>query len=699
AEEHTFKSTYRVAPGADPSDILWAHHGADGVHIDSDGRLIVDTAAGPLVDAAPVAWQVIDEAHREVPVSFRLSEGTDGAVDVGYTLGDYDRSQPLWIDPAVVVQTGFLGGTAQDEAQAVAVDAAGNVYVGGWARSDENSFPATVGPHVTYTPTFSPWGDAFVAKLDPTGSTLIYAGYIGGWEFDFVNDMAVDSLGRVIVGGHTQSTENDGFPVIGGPDMTHNGGIDGWVARVSADGTSLEYCGFVGGSANEDRLFGVDVDSSGRAYLAGRASSTQLTFPTAVGPDSFHNGSSDGFVARLDSNGFAYEYCGFIGGLSSDEATAIHCDDFGNAWVTGHTSSDATSFPTSVGPSLVNAGGSDAFVARIAPDGSSLLWCGYVGGSGYETPAGMDVDANGDVYIAGVTTSLDFPVVVGPGLTPTGTADGFVAKIKGDGTAALYAGVIAGSSTDSLSDIAVDDEGGAWVVGYTFTKETDPTPLPLGGGPDMTYNGTGDGLVARVLPSGAGLDFCGYVGGDLHDRLWAVSLVPSALTPGVTEAWATGHTLSTEATLPAVGGFDSTQNGQEDALVVHLQSAHDPWVDLGNALAGGLGDPTCVGAGTLGPNTPISLTLGNARANSTAYLCAGPGTLFVPFKGGVLVPDINPPGFYVPVPTGAQGAIVLSGTMPPGFPSGLTLYYQWWILDAAGPAGFSASNAVSETTP
>jgi hypothetical protein len=123
------------------------------------------------------------------------------------------------------------------------------------------------------------------------------------------------------------------------------------------------------------------------------------------------------------------------------------------------------------------------------------------------------------------------------------------------------------------------------------------------------------------------------------------------------------------------------------------------WLDLGHALAGTHGDPVTLGLGTLIGGDPVSMTLGNALENTTAYLVIGIADLSLPFKGGVLVPDPSPPGLYVPLPTGAAGTIGLAGVWPLGFPSGFVSYYQWWIVDAVGPKGFSASNALSATTP
>ncbi len=124
-----------------------------------------------------------------------------------------------------------------------------------------------------------------------------------------------------------------------------------------------------------------------------------------------------------------------------------------------------------------------------------------------------------------------------------------------------------------------------------------------------------------------------------------------------------------------------------------------PWSDLGAALAGTSGSPTLGGEGAMAAGSPLRLSLQNALASSTAWLVVGTQTLNAPFKGGVLVPDVNLAGFPIPLPVGASGRLVITGGWPAGVPSGFALYVQYWIQDPAGPVGFSASNAVSGTAP
>ncbi|MBI4590231.1 MAG: SBBP repeat-containing protein, partial [Candidatus Rokubacteria bacterium] len=194
-----------------------------------------------------------------------------------------------------LVYAGYIGGAGNDDGRGIAVDSAGNAYVTGSAGSAEwTGFPVTVGPDLTYNGGF----DAFVAKVNAAGTGLVYAGYIGGSGDDFGRGIAVDSAGNAYITGDTLSSEAT-FPVTVGPDLTHNGGSDAFVAKVNAAGTALVYAGYIGGSA-DDWGEGIAVDSAGNAYVTGTTRSTEATFPVAVGPDLTYNGGVwDAFVAKI----------------------------------------------------------------------------------------------------------------------------------------------------------------------------------------------------------------------------------------------------------------------------------------------------------------------------------------------------------------------------------------------------------------
>jgi len=400
-----------------------------------------------------------------------------------------------------LVYCGYIGGAGDDYGLDIALDDSGNAYVVGNTFSTEYSFPVTVGPDRTFNDWMSEsYGDAFVAKVNSTGSSLVYCGYIGGTSVDVATAIAVDEAGHAYVAGETSSRHGSGqFPVKAGPDLTHNGNDDAFVAMVAPSGASLVYCGYIGGT-DSDRAMGIAVEASGSVYLAGHTDSAQATFPEKVGPDLSYNGNQDAFVAKVAPLGESLVYCGYIGGWMSDEARGIVVDGNGNAFVTGSTASPETSFPVVVGPDLsyVGEGFSDGFVAKVNPAGTGLIYCGYIGGSDHDFGQDIALDIAGNAYIAGCawSTEATFPVSVGPDLTHNGYSDAFVAKVNPGGTGFVYSGFIGGFSNDLANSIAVDKTGNVFIAGETNSPEM---TFPVAVGPDLSFNGfPRDAFVAKI---------------------------------------------------------------------------------------------------------------------------------------------------------------------------------------------------------
>ena len=329
--------------------------------------------------------------------------------------------------------------------------------------SDERTFPVKAGPDLSYNGS----RDAFVAKVNPQGTGLDYCGYIGGNSLERGHGIAVDAAGNAYIDGTTDSTEQT-FPVKVGPDLSHNGVRDAFVAKVNPQGTGLDYCGYIGGSGDEFGN-GIAVDAAGSAYIGGTTNSNEQTFPVTVGPDLTHNGNYDAFVAKVNPQGIGLDYCGYIGGSGNDYGYIAAVVAAGNAYVTGRTTSKEQTFPVAVGPDLTyNGGDSDAFVAKVNPQGTGLDCCSYIGGSGSEWGWRIAVDAAGSAYIGGTTNSNEqtFPVTVGPDLTHNGEGDAFVAKvaltlIRGSGTPRP-------GGTVNITLTATDDSGLVYQVGTSF---------------------------------------------------------------------------------------------------------------------------------------------------------------------------------------------------------------------------------------
>ncbi len=480
--------------------------------------------------------------------------------EFAFQIAPYDPTRPLILDPAVLVYCGYIGGSSTDVGYGIAVDGAGNAYITGYTSSTEANFPVAVGPDLTYNGGYdvfvvkvdargsgliyagyiggdgNDWGygiavdsagnayvtggtssteasfpvtvgpdltfnggvvDAFVAKVNPTGSSLIYAGYIGGSSTDMGYGIAVDGTGDAYVAGYTNSTEAS-FPVTGGPDLTFNGGsYDAFVVEVNATGSGLVYAGYIGGSS-EDKGYGIVVDGMGNAYVTGGTSSTAPSFPVVGGPYlTFNGGSYDAFVAKVNAAGASLVYAGYIGGDGDDAGYGIAVDGAGNAYVTGYTNSDHPTFPVAGGPDLTYNGGNDAFVAKVSATGSDLVYAGYLGGSDDDAGYGIAADGAGNAYVTGYTNSTEasFPVIIGPDLTYNGGDDAFVVKVDATGSNLVYAGYLGGAGDDTGHGIAVDGSRNVYVTGQTAS---DQTTFPITGGPDLTFNGGCDAFVAKV---------------------------------------------------------------------------------------------------------------------------------------------------------------------------------------------------------
>ncbi|MGE5341638.1 MAG: SBBP repeat-containing protein [Candidatus Omnitrophota bacterium] len=593
------KYEFVVHPGADPNRIKLAYHGVEKVKENAKGQIEVRTPAGSFQDGTPVASQEIKGQRVSVPIGYALEtndKSSDSSYTYGFSVGKYDSSQPLILDPAIIIYCGYLGGGDEDTGYGIAVDSSGCAYVTGGTNSNEATFPVKAGPDLTYNGD----GDAFVAKVKADGTGLIYCGYIGGGSgFERGQAIAVDTAGCAYITGFTNSNQST-FPVTAGPDLTFNGEEDAFVAKIKPDGTGLIYCGYIGGQG-VDLGSGIAVDAWGCAYVAG---STEGTLPVIAGPDLSSNGETDAFVAKVKPDGTGLTYCGYIGGCQNDYAAGIAVDGTGCAYIDGSTFSNQSSFPVKIGPDLTFNGNSDcedAFVAKIKADGSCLAYCGYIGGSKSDSSLGIAVDGSGCAYVTGNTGSTEttFPVKGGPDLTFNGGDwDVFAAKVNDDGTDLVYCGYIGGSSNDWGHGIALDPDGCAYVAGYTDSNEI---TFPVKGGPDLTYNGgLCDAFVAQIRADGTSLGYCGYMGGADTDRGNGIIVDSSG------NVYVAGETNSTQVTFPIEDGPNLSYKGLNDAFVAKVSTCYAVkfLAGIGGTLKGNINQVVLRG-GTSAPVTAL----------------------------------------------------------------------------------------------
>jgi hypothetical protein len=532
--------------------------------IDPSGDLVVKTDGGEIRFQKPVVYQPpINNGQRTTDYGQRTP--VDGRYvlhasnQVGFKVGSYDRTRPLFIDPVLSYST-YLGGSGVDSGAGIAVDSAGNAYVTGTTGSTD--FP-TANP---LQATNHGSGDAFVTKLNAAGSALVYSTYLGGSGSDQGNGIAVDSSGDAYVTGQTWSTD---FPTVNPLQATNKESGANWtafVAKLNPAGSALVYSTYLGGSgyyysasagnSGYDEAFGIAADSAGNAYVTGSTRSSD--FPTANPLQPTCGGCSNGFpsafVAKLNPAGSALVYSTYLGGSGGglgDSGSGIAVDAAGNAYVTGMASS--TNFPTA-DPLQPTCGAcplyETAFVAELNPIGSALVYSTYLGGSNFDMAAGIAVDSADNAYVTGWTQSRDFPTVNPLQSSNDGNENAFVAKLNPAGSALVYSTYLGGSGMDQGSGIAADTAGNAYVTGTTSSTDF-PTANPL----QATMDGPSDAFVAKLNAAGSALVYSTYLGGSGGDQGLGIAVDPAG------NAYVTGATGSTD--FPTVNPFQATNNSPQ----------------------------------------------------------------------------------------------------------------------------------------
>lgn len=318
-----------VAPRANPAAITVAFTGPQRMRIDKNGDLVLKTSVGEVRQQKPKVFQEVLGAKKQIAARFVWK----AREKIGFKISRYDRRRPLVIDPVLLYST-YLGGSALDSARAVAVDASGNVYITGSTSSI--NFP-TANPFQASRGGFPNTTDAFVTKLNPTGTALVYSTYLGGSNSDSGFGIALDSMGNPYVTGETSSLN---FPTANALQVEVGGLIDAFIAKLSPEGSMLVYSSYFGGSFNESAR-GIAVDALGSAYITGSTQSPDFPLANALRSTI---GQQDAFVSKFNSAGTALVYSTYLGGSGTDSATAIALDSVDNAYVTGSTRS--ADFPT-----------------------------------------------------------------------------------------------------------------------------------------------------------------------------------------------------------------------------------------------------------------------------------------------------------------------------------------------------------------
>jgi hypothetical protein len=548
-----------LVPGADPAKISFALEGATSMRLANSGDLVLTFRDAEVRQLKPMVYQEINGArrllpahyiiHRDKTVGFEIAGfnrnlpmvidprlaystylGSDTvdtvtsvAVDqfgnayaTGSTVFGFPTKNPaqqnqLGTDAFVtkfspsggsLIYSTILGGSAADSGSAIAIDRFGNAYVAG--ETESTDFPTTPG---AFQPSGTDANNGFITKLNPSGSSFAYSLLLGGGDSDSIRGLALDTQHRVYVTGFTCSTNfpiKNAFQPVTNSQNCANGGGDAFVTRVNATGTDLDYSTYLGGMISSIGN-GIAVNSTFQAYVTGATASPD--FPTT--PGAFqrtlkakvitgfpHDTNQDNaFVTKFSADGKSLVYSTFLGGTANDVGTAIALDPDGRACVAGTASSP--DFPiTSAAFQKTKHGSTDAFVTKFQLSGGGLFYSTFLGGSGSDGANSIAVDSFGRAYVAGGTSSADFPVLNPIQAHLGGSQDAFVTKLSATGNALFFSTYLGGTAADVANSIRLDSAANAFIGGATDSTNFPTTP----GAFSRTKKQGTDGWVAKITP-------------------------------------------------------------------------------------------------------------------------------------------------------------------------------------------------------
>lgn len=552
ARSEQLEYDFEVRPAGDPKNIRLRWSGDGALSLNERGELHWRTAAGVAVQAAPVAYQTV--AGQRVPVEARY-ELRDGLVR--FSLGTYDRRLPLVIDP-VLTYGSYLGGNRTELTYALAIDAAGSMYIAGSTLSP--NFP--LGASAFQKDNKGNY-DCFITKINAQGA-LVYSTIFGGADRDTIESIAVDPQGSVYFAGGSTSAD---YPVVNARQPASRGGApegsDAIFGRLNPAGSALLFSSYWGGNY-DDEARAIALDSNGNFYIAGYAISDN--FPIGQGGFQTSNrGFINGFVTKFNRDATVTSYSTYIGGRTGDTVNGITVDSTGAAYITGNSSS--TDFPVVSGFQSTNRGGTqlpmDAFVAKLNPTGTALVYSTFFGGSGDDIGRAITVDRDGNAYVVGDTGSTGLQLTNGALQRDlSGPSDAFLIKVGPRGDALLCSSYFGGTRGEVAYATALGPDGSWFITGRTASSNlrvVDPLQTASGGADDV--------FLLRVNPAGDAILQSTYLGGSSTDAAYGIAVNNQGVVYLAGESASVNFPVSTNALQRTTGG------GNTDAFLAVIDSS------------------------------------------------------------------------------------------------------------------------------
>ncbi len=607
-----------VKPGADPKNIQLDVKGVDSLSLADNGDLVLHKGSDEVRLQAPVVYQEFHGLKVSVDGRYQIQNKTQ----VSFAVGSYDKSMPLVIDPVLVYGT-FLGGLADDYAIGIAVDSDGSAYVAGTTNSTNFPLASQAAP--------PPSGQSvFVAKLDVSGSSLIYADYIGGSSNNQAYAIALNSSNQVYVAGATTACD---FPVMNAYQSSCGGGWDAFVTQVSADGSSLVYSTYLGGNS-DDMAYTMALDPSGNILLSGYTYSqnypTVNAYQSTMQPNQQNYYGTDGFVSKLsaDCSTLVYstyyagntnvaENCGYVCWPSPwTYVNGIAVDASGAAYVTGTT--NTYNFPTTDGAyQTTNSSSGDqqvGFVGKFDSAGN-LVYSTYLGAGASNYWVGINgiaVDGQGDAYIIGQaypwaqSIPVTTPNICDP--SQSSCSYGFIFKLDPTGAFPVYSTFLGNNVDVNPQSLLVDANGDAYVLSQSGGGDVSQLVNPI-----ETFTNQADIYVQEIDPTGGTNLFSTFVGGYGYDYPGGIAVDASG------SIYITGYTNSTDFPVTAAA-LQNTLGGNSDVFVSKIGTAVQPAVAISPSLVQFSIRP--VGSVSQ-PNTSLLRNMGNSPLTITNLTITG----------------------------------------------------------------------------
>jgi PKD repeat protein len=557
------KSEFTVKPGIDPSAIVLQYQGQDSLSINqTTGDLIIRTAGRDIIDEAPFAYQDINGTQVTVPCSYLI--GADDTVT--FTVGSYDTKVSLIIDP-VMRYSLYFGGEGRDQGNMISVDENGYAYFVGtsWSNylkyfknhdqstqmSAQGLAPGSVQPYFGGGDK-----DAFLVKINPDGTELVYITYIGGSGTDEGTGLVIDEEGYAYITGGTNSPD---FPVKNAFRNKISGGYDAWITKLDPNGRDVIFSTYIGGTS-DDYGFAIAIDEKKDIFITGQTKSWDYPVVNRYQLSPF-GGLADAFVTKLVADGNSIVYSNFIGGSAYDAGSAITVDPNGYACIIGQT--ESPNFPVIKPYQSTLKGSFDAFVTKFDPEGKyPAAYSTYLGGRDWDDGKGIIAYPDGRLTVVGTTKSSDFPAVNPIQGSLLGLQDGFLTTLNPDGSTLTESTFFGGSRVDSIAGVATDSKNNIFIVGTT-----DSTDLPVTRAYQSKMGGKSDVFLTKFNTDISQIVYCTYLGGSDIDEGRGIAVTSEG------DAYLTGYTNSIN--FPKVWPYQQNfGDGDRDAFVAVI-SEHD----------------------------------------------------------------------------------------------------------------------------